>query len=260
MRPRLEAGRRLVSLARFLQPLALMVMRPDDLVEFSRQKYLTPKSLDDWGQEAFVREGFSPEEEALLDLVPLTKGPALVLCAGGGREAIAFARRGFAVTAVDFAPAMGALTRANAARAQVQVATLVQEISRLEVPPSSFELVWLSATMYSCVPTRFRRVGMLQNLARALQPGGYFLCQFSYDPEMTFSRLGERLKKGIALATRGNLWYEKGDILWRGLEFIHTFTSREEVAQEFAQGGFALLHFCPPTAGDAAGAVLQRIG
>jgi SAM-dependent methyltransferase len=243
-----------------MESLALMVMRPDDLVEFSRQKYLTPKSLADWGQEEFVQQGLTPQESGLIDRLALMGGRALVLCAGGGREAIAFARLGFEVVAVDFTPAMVARTLAHAARAGFRVSALVQEISRLEMEASSFELAWLSASMYSCVPARVRRIRMLRSIARALKPGGYFCCQFSFDPEMSFSLPGEWLKKAFALASRGNLCYERGDILWRGLEFIHTFTSRDEVAGEFAEGGFALLYFCPPAAGDAAGAVLQRIG
>ena len=54
----------------------------------------------------------------------------------------------------------------------------MQEISRLDVPAGAYDVVWLSRAMYSCVPTRARRVEMVRRIARALKPGGFFLCQF----------------------------------------------------------------------------------
>ncbi|HUW09084.1 MAG TPA: class I SAM-dependent methyltransferase [Anaerolineae bacterium] len=49
-----------------------------------------------------------------------------------------------------------AATRANAERHGLHIEGLVQEISQLAVPAARFDVVWLSAAMYSCVPTRKR--------------------------------------------------------------------------------------------------------
>lgn len=47
--------------------------------------------------------------------IPLKQGRVLVLCMGGGREAIALAQRGFEVVGVDFVPEVLEKARENAA-------------------------------------------------------------------------------------------------------------------------------------------------
>lgn len=152
MRPRIILGRFLLRLGGFIQSLALMVMRSDDLVEFSRQGYA--KDVHYWGSEDTVGEGLSPLESSLLKKVPLERGRVLVLGVGGGRDAIPLARLGFEVTGVDFVPEMVQQAKENAARQGVKIAGLVQEISELEVPHGSFDLVWLAKEMYTpaCPP------------------------------------------------------------------------------------------------------------
>lgn len=61
MRPRVALGRFLVRLGRFIESLAVVVMRPEDLVAFSRERYARPGSVDEWGQE-FLHLFLSAEE------------------------------------------------------------------------------------------------------------------------------------------------------------------------------------------------------
>ena len=63
---------------------------------------------------------------------------------------------------MDFVAEMVERAKANAARQGVALEGLVQEISQLDVPDGVYDLVWLSARMYSCLPTRQRRVEMLR--------------------------------------------------------------------------------------------------
>jgi hypothetical protein len=58
--------------------------------------------------------------------------------------------------------------RETAARRGLTIEGLVQEISQLDVPAGCYDVVWLSTAMYSCVPTRAKRVEMLQRIGRAL--------------------------------------------------------------------------------------------
>jgi SAM-dependent methyltransferase len=159
---------------------------------------------------------------------------------GGGREAIPLAQAGFAVTGVDFVPEMIERAKANAEEAGVRLKGLVQDISRLDVPPESYDVAWLWAGMYSSVPTGQRRVAMLKCIHRALRPGGYFVCQFHWSGGEPPSPRRERLKRAVALLTRGNLTYEPGDMLWANIEFLHGFRSEAELRAEFTAAGFAV--------------------
>jgi SAM-dependent methyltransferase len=242
MRPRMIFGRLLIRLGRFIQSLALMVMRPNDLVEFSRQTYAREKMVEDLGREDLTYPGLHPDEQALLARLHPAGGRLLLLGVGGGREAIPLARMGFEVTGVDFVPEMVAKAAENAVRHGVKIEGIVQEISKIDVPAGAFDVVWLSAATYSCVPTRSRRMEMLQRIGKALKPGGYFICQFRWDTRDETSRIWELARKVVAFLTLGNLWYEKGDMLSNNIEFIHAFSQEDEVRSEFAEGGFEVLH------------------
>lgn len=254
MRPRIIIGRFLIRLGRFIQSLALMVMKPDDLVEFGRQTYA--RGVGGWGSDDVLAEGLSPVETALLEKIPEKQGRLLLLGVGGGREAIPLARLGFEVTGVDFVPELVQQAKENAARHGVQIEGLVQEISELDMPAGSFDIVWLSRRMYSCVPTRGRRLEMLRRIHRALRPGGYFICTYLWQTQKMFSPIAELARKIFAFLTRGNLEYEPGDILWNSLEFVHAFSSEAELRSEFAAGGFAVSHLHIPVPGEEGEAVL----
>jgi SAM-dependent methyltransferase len=245
---RITLARRLISLGRLVQSLAPMVMKPDDLVEFGRQMYARPHNVASWASDQNVRPGLCPEELALVEQLPTKRGKLLLLDIGGGREAIPLARAGFLVTGVDFIPGMVEQAKANAEKAGVRIEGLVQEISSLDVAPQSYDVVWLSAAMYSCVPTRRRRIAMLKRIHRALRPGGYFLCQFHWGGGEPPGPRREWLKRAFALLTLGNLTYEPGDMLWADIEFIHGFRSQAELRAEFTAGGFRVtyLHIGDP--------------
>jgi len=98
------------------------------------------------------------------------------------------------------------------------------------------------AAMYSCVPTRQRRVAMLRRVRQALRPGGHFVCGFHWGTQEEHSSQVERVRRLAAVLSRGNLSYEPGDMLWHQVEFIHGFLSEEALGAEFAAGGFEIVH------------------
>src|SRR5512136_727202 len=104
MHLRISFGRFLLRTGRFIQSLAVMVMKPGDLVEFTRRTYADPRSQNGWTAPALVDTGLSASERELLDRIPFRRGKLLVLGVGGGREAIPLAKMGFEVTGVDFVP------------------------------------------------------------------------------------------------------------------------------------------------------------
>jgi len=170
------------------------------------------------------------------------------------------AKMGFRVTGVDFIPEMVRRAEKNAVRLGVPLTGVVQEISRLDFPAESFDAIMISADMYSCVPTRMKRREMLGRIRRALKPGGYLVCQFHWDPRFHPNPQGEIIRKIFALSTLGNLRYERGDMLWGYVEFIHAFASEKELRQEFGDGGFEVMNLHLPDGGFRGGAVLRKSG
>ncbi len=258
MRVRVRLARTLLGLGAFVQSLAISVMRPDDLVEFSRQSYADPRNVDSWAEDDLVDSGLTAEELDLLADVPARTGDLLLLGVGGGREAIPLVRMGFQVTGVDYVAAMVDRAVENAARRGLRIEGLVQEISQLDVPAGAYDLVWLSRAMYSCVPTRARRVEMVRRITRALRPGGLFLCQFQWHPGPRPRGRGSFVRRAFAVCTLGNLGCEAGDTLWQNVEFVHQFTSEDAVRAELEEGGLAVLRIQASQTSIRGGAVCRK--
>ncbi len=128
MSVRVSLARVLLLLGAFVQSLPVVVLTPDDLVEFSRQSYAKTGNVESWAEDELVDSGLSADELDLLAAAPATTGDLLLLGVGGGREAITLARMGFRVTGVDYVSAMVNRARENAARRGVSMVGLVQEI------------------------------------------------------------------------------------------------------------------------------------
>jgi len=259
MKLHIALARGLIRLGALIQKSAVMVMTSDDLVEFSRQHYAKLTSIKGWNREDVLQEGLNTEELRILERLPLRTGQLLLLGVGGGREAIYLVRMGFDVTGVDFIPEMVDGAIANAARYNVQIKGLVQDIAALNVSAEAYDVVWIFAGMYSSLPSRTRRVEMLQRACRALKPGGYLACQFQWETHQQFSPKVAFMRRLIAWITLGNRSYERGDMLWGNVEFIHTFSSESDLRAEFAAGEFdvAWLHI-PVNMSGRGEALLQK--
>jgi 2-polyprenyl-3-methyl-5-hydroxy-6-metoxy-1,4-benzoquinol methylase len=118
---RISLARFLLRLGNFIQSLAIMAMRPDDLVEFSRKFYAKATQVQYWSSDKVLAAGLNVLETSLLAKVPLRAGRVLVLNMGGGRDAIALAKLGFEVTGVDSVPEMVQKAQDNAGRHGVQI-------------------------------------------------------------------------------------------------------------------------------------------
>lgn len=243
MSMRIRAARFLLNIGIFLESLPVVVMKPDELVEFSRQNYSRPQVIESWSNEAHINSGLYENELDLLQDIGVKSGNLLILGVGGGREAIPLARMGFRVTGVDYVTKMVDRAIENAARAGISIEGQVQDISKLDVPANAFDVVWLSCVAYSCVPTRKRRIEMVQRIRKALKPGGYFLCQFHLEQGRNSSGRDEAARCWIAKSWLGNRTYEPGDILWARAEYLHTFASVDEVRSELEAGGFNVERF-----------------
>lgn len=238
MKPRIVVARFLIRIGSFVQSLAVMVMRTNDLIEFSRRTYAKPGAAESWGRDDLIGSGLTPDECDVLERIPSSHGRLLLLGVGGGREAVALGQKGFEVTGVDFIPEMVAKARENCAQRNLRFSGQVQEISRIDVPMAYFDVVWLGDGIYSAIPTSSRRVEMLKRIRSALKNDGCCICQFFWRRGKGVPRTVEWFKKFFSLLTWGNTHYEDGDTLWQNTEFIHEFSNEQKLRDEFKRGGF----------------------
>ncbi len=243
LRLRIKFARTILRTGKFIQSLTIMVMKPEDLIDFSLQTYKKPGVVRGWCDSEIVDSGLNEHEEKLLKDLGEKKGQLLLLGVGGGREVIPLSRAGFSMTGVDFVPEMVANAKKNAGNEGIALRGVVQEISQLQIESNRYDVIWFSGAMYSAIPTKGRRVKILRTLHNALVSDGKVVCQFHWDPGTRISGINLTLRKLFALLTMGNLTFEPGDQLWGYSEFIHAFSSDAELEKEFIEGGFEMTGF-----------------
>ena len=243
---------------RFISSLSVMVMKDEDLVSFSFDKYSAEEQVNRWASDEFLDKGLFEEEEELLDVIPDIGKKALVLCSGGGREVIPLAKLGYEVTGMDFIPEMVEVSLQKAKERGVEFTGVVSDIASLDLQEKSFDLSWMSCAMYSCMPGRKRRVNTLKKIWEHMAPGGYLILQFNMSKVHHYSARMEKLRKLIATLTFGNKSYEPGDVLWGHVEFCHLFASEAELVDEFKEAGFDLISFQTRDDMVRGGAVLRK--
>jgi ubiquinone biosynthesis O-methyltransferase len=129
------------------------------------------------GPEAYARWRASPigaiterlERRLILELVGDVKGMTVLdVGCGDGELAVELARRGAAVTGVDFSPAMIAAARQRADRERLSVDFRAGKAEQLPIPQARFDLV--TAITILCFVDDARPV--FGEIARVLRPGG----------------------------------------------------------------------------------------
>jgi ubiquinone/menaquinone biosynthesis C-methylase UbiE len=239
MNARIRLARFLLRLAKFLESLPVVVLRPADMIEWSRRSY--NRNAQQYGIGNDVDQGLSPDETMLWQIVPVRTGRVLILGGGGGREAIFFARQGWQITVLDFSEHMLELAQTSMAERGLAFESSVSEIAHLQAPAATFDLVWISMFLYSVVLKRSRRIETLRRIRATLKSEGYLVCSFHWQPQAQ-KRGGSIERKIIAWLTLGNTGYENGDILFGMGEFRHAFASEAELHAEFLEGGFDVVH------------------
>lgn len=243
MRPRVLIAKIVIRIGSFIQSLAVSIMKPSDLTDFSEMSYSKNSSINEWTGEALVKRGMTPVEKELFKKIPLRKGRLLLLGVGGGREAIFLAKNGFDISGVDFISEMVEKAGENMEKEGFDFQGIVQDLSDLDLEAGHYDVSWLSSLMYSSVPTKRKRMDMSRRIFDSLKPGGYFACQFHWSEKKRSFSLTETIRKIVAFFTLGNFRLEKGDKLWYNLEFTHVFSSKEELAAEFEESGFEIIDF-----------------
>lgn len=237
---RIVLARILLSAGEVIRTLPVVVLRPEDMIEWARQRYERGSRM--YAIENDVEEGLTHDEQSLWDHISDHAGRILVLGGGGGREAIFFARQGLQVAVMDFSTQMLEQARNSMVQRQFTFEGWVGDISCLDAPHEQYNLVWTSMFLFSVVMTRARRVEMLRRIRNALKPGGILVVSFHWQPNAWHSSKGAWVRKVIAWLTLGNTGFENGDILFGTLEFRHAFRAEQDLRAEFNDGGFEILH------------------
>jgi tellurite methyltransferase len=131
-----------------------------------------------WGREWARADGTSkweqPEDEVLAHAATLPAGARILdLGAGVGRHALALARRGFAVSALDAAPEGIAEISRIAAAEGLALAAEVGRMTELPYADGAFDHVLSWNVIYHGDETVLR--ASIAEIARVLRPGGTFL-------------------------------------------------------------------------------------
>jgi SAM-dependent methyltransferase len=110
--------------------------------------------------------------EKILRLTGLAGGHVLDLCCGPGRHAVALAKRGFAVTAVDRTPFLLEHARARAAKANLPVEFVLEDMRRFS-RPATFDLIINFFTSFGYFDDQADDFRVLELSARTSDPAGY---------------------------------------------------------------------------------------
>lgn len=135
-----------------------------------RGYYEDPAELAEY--TGIAREGLTPFEGSLVRRAFAPGQRILDVGCGGGREAVAMAREGFAVVAMDLIPAMVKATGLFAAAEGVSVATVVGGATALPFRRSTFDGVTMLGQLIALVPGRALRLAALRFALEVLRPGG----------------------------------------------------------------------------------------
>lgn len=143
---------------------------------------------------------------AELDAELPRSGRGLDVAAGAGRLAVAMARRGLDMTAVDISPVGLALAREAARDEGLKLQTVVRDLEREGLPPGSYDLV-------CCF--HYRQPGLFPAIREALAPGGVVIAE---------NATARSLEKQ---PTRTARWLAEPNELIRCCEGLEIFAYRE---------------------------------
>lgn len=191
---------------------------------------------------------FDWEETAVSRWFPAS-GKVVIGAVGGGREAVAFARRGFKVTAFECHPELAADAQALLQSQGLPGSVTHTPANAVYGPDAPYDALVLGWGAYIHIPGRIGRIDLLRqfrNLAGAESP---FLLSFFCRPKDSRRFLWVyRIARSIRWLKRSNEPLELGDLM--DGTFDHYFTE-EEIRSELAEAGFRILYFTEKPFGHA---------
>jgi hypothetical protein len=219
--------------------LWLGALRREDLFDVDTAYYL---ELDRYRSDEHNRHGlFAWEEASLRDCFP-PSGRLLVTAAGGGREVLALAARGYEVDGFECNPGLVAYATDLLARDGVAATVRLLPPDRAPAAGGPYDGAIVGWGSYMLVPGRARRVAFLRELRALLPPGAPILLSFfTREPGTPRHRIVAAVAR-VVRRLRGGEPIEVGDDLTPN--YLHPFTE-PEIASELADGGFRIARFRP---------------
>jgi 2-polyprenyl-3-methyl-5-hydroxy-6-metoxy-1,4-benzoquinol methylase len=183
--------------------------------------------------------GFYAWEQEAYDAHFTSCRSVLVGSAGGGREALAVARRGVKVDAFECNRELVEVCRSMLSSQQVDATVTLAAVN--EVPDSfgTYDGAIVGWGSYIHIVGRARRVALLRAYRRHLRPGGPLLLSFFLEEKSTARRIPYILGRTIR-AVRFAPPIERGDAFTT--TFNHHFTE-QAIREELAEAGFEVLHY-----------------
>lgn len=147
---------------------------------------------------AFRTPVSAAREQLLAPIMPRVETACDLAC-GSGDTALALARKGIGMYAVDLAPEMCRLVRVKARHAQLRVRVVQADMRDFRLP-QSVDLITCECDALNHVPRKADLAKVAKAVHRALQPGGYFF--FDVNNSLGFERYWS-----------GPVWFEKPGIV-----------------------------------------------
>jgi SAM-dependent methyltransferase len=218
------------------------------LTEITRLHYQRPNGFE---AEAHNLSGLWPWESEVVGSYLERRPRLLVAGAGGGREAIALARLGHAVTAFDFCDALVAACRRNMERAGVKGRVLDAPPDRLPPELGIYDGIVAGRGFYHHIPGRARRIAFLRSCHQHLTAGGpLFISDFFTRPPADRAwEKRQRIANLIRAFMREPERVERGDWLTDCMQ--HAFTP-DEIESELREAGFRLALYADSPIGEGA--------
>jgi SAM-dependent methyltransferase len=231
----IKAGHRLGP---WVQNLPAAFLSAEELSALTRRYYDRSHVVEAWKQNASLR--LTSAERLFLKRYARGRSRALVLGCGAGREALALARRGMRVTAVDYSPFLLEALREKARREELDIDTIEADyLGAAWAKGDVFDLVFLGLN-YGAVPSRPARVAFLKKVKFLMKDDARLFLSFLCRPRAFWSAPGLWFHRFCALLCRGHRGVEIGDEIRGEGEFLHHFTFGAEVFSEVRDAGLTV--------------------
>jgi SAM-dependent methyltransferase len=219
---------------------------PLESLRIVRDKFDQPEEVQFHSE--YVNFGLEDWEEAVVKKYLKKGGRILNIGCGAGREAIALAKFGFEVTAVDISPAMVQQAKKNAQDSGLTVKFQVTCASEVSFPKDSFDYCLFSRNVYSFIPSRCLRVKSLSRVKKCLNSQGIvFLSPYIITRKLfsgatlldTARRIRNFILPFVFLSEPGDTWMRGVSEVSRldKFCFCHFFRSEKEVLREIKKAG-----------------------
>lgn len=225
----------------------LGLLRRETLLEIDNVYYSSTKKYRD-GQ--YNKRGLWAWEKAMIARYFHNGKRLLLVGAGGGREVLALTRLGFEVHGFECNAELVCV--ANTLLEEEGLPPSVQFVppDTCPVGPATYDGLIVGWGAYMLIQGRAKRIALLQSMRSHVRPGTPLLLSFFFR-SLTAKRflvttaIGNMLRR---LLRREEI--ELGDALEP--EYVH-YSTREEIAGELREGGFALEHYSEDPYGHAIG-------